>query len=178
MALVRTLIRAHAPEHPEDPAICLQAANDQILSDTRADSFVTVFYGILDAASGEMIFTNAGHNPPLLCRRDGNGAMARHAPLRTAGMPLGILPGVELGTARAEFAPGDYLVLYTDGVTEAQDREHNEFGDERLLAEIRRRDGGSVTALHRRIQVAVQEFVGEAPQSDDLTLMVVGRESS
>jgi len=81
-------------------------------------------------------------------------------------------------TAQAEFASGDYLVLYTDGVTEAQDGMHNEFGDERLLAQIRRQAGGSVTALHRRIQVAIQEFVGEAPQSDDLTLMVVGRESS
>jgi sigma-B regulation protein RsbU (phosphoserine phosphatase) len=69
-------------------------------------------------------------------------------------------------------------VLYTAGVTEAQDREHNEPGDERLLAEIRRQDGGSVTALQRRIQVAIQGFVGGAPQFDDLTAMVVGREGS
>lgn len=173
MALARTLIRAHAPEHAGNPAACLLAANDQILADTQADSFVTVFYGVLDPASGEMAFCNAGHNPPYWCRRNGE---APPAPLKTPGMPLGILPGVELGNGRVRLTPGDRLVLYTDGVTEAHDDALDEFGDERLLAEIANPDDLAAAELHRRIHAAVREFVGRAPQSDDLTLLIVGRE--
>ena len=88
---------------------------------------------------------------------------------------LGILPGIQLDSARAHFDPGDYLVLYTDGVTEAHDQALEEFGEQRLLEEITRRDGVSVPAIQGRIRAAVQAFVGDAPQSDDLTLMVVGR---
>ena len=96
-------------------------------------------------------------------------------PLRTVGTVLGILPGIQLHSARAHFDPGDYLVLYTDGVTEAHDQALEEFGEQRLLAEITSQDGVSVRAILRRIRAAVQAFVGDAPQSDDLTLMVVGR---
>jgi serine phosphatase RsbU (regulator of sigma subunit) len=177
MALSRTLIRAHAPEHADNPAACLLAANDQILTDTQADSFVTVFYGIVNPATGEMQFTNADHNPPYLCRQSGVTADAAPTPLRATGMPLGILPGVELGNGCVHLTPGDYVVLYTDGVTEAQDQVHNEFGKDRLLAEITRRDGDSVQAVHRRIHEAVGKFVGDAPQFDDLTLMVMAREA-
>jgi sigma-B regulation protein RsbU (phosphoserine phosphatase) len=72
-------------------------------------------------------------------------------------------------------APGDYLVLYTDGLTEAHDQAFNEFGKARLLAEIVRWDGASVGTIHHCIRVAVREFVGDAPQFDDLTLVVMGR---
>jgi serine phosphatase RsbU (regulator of sigma subunit) len=173
MALARTLIRAHAPEHAADPAACLLAANDQILSDTQADSFVTVFYGVLDPSNGNMLFCNAGHNPPYWCHRN---TKSPPVALKTVGMPLGILPGIELGNGQVDLAPGDRLVLYTDGVTEAHDAALEEFGDERLLAEISLGSSDGVKALHQRIHVAVKTFVGGAPQSDDLTLMVLGRD--
>lgn len=172
MALARTLIRAHAPDHASDPAACLRAANDQILADTQSDLFVTVFYGILDPATGDLPFANAGHNPPLLCHRDGRSA----EPLRNTGMALGVMPGMPLEDGRAALGPGDYLVLYTDGVTEAHDRDLQAFGDERLRTAALAADGASVAAIHQQILAAVEAFVGGAPQFDDLTLMVVGRE--
>ncbi len=173
MALVRTLVRAHAAHYVDDPAACLQAVNAHLLSDTQADMFVTMFYGVLNPATGKMRFSNAGHNPPYLHRRNGSAPKA----LRSAGMALGIVPDTRLGNARVQLAPGDYVVLYTDGVTEAHDREFNEFGNERLLTEITRRDDASVGAIHRRIRTAVRKFVGHAPQSDDLTLVVIGRKA-
>jgi sigma-B regulation protein RsbU (phosphoserine phosphatase) len=171
MALARTLIRAHAPEHAGDPAACLGAANDQILADTQSDLFVTVFYGILDPAAGEMVFCNAGHNPPYLCRGDGRPA----EPLANTGMALGVLPGVPLDKGRTRLETGDDLVLYTDGVVEAHDPDLYEFGNERLLAVLEATDGAAAETRHRRIRTAVAEFVGEAPQFDDLTLIIVSR---
>jgi sigma-B regulation protein RsbU (phosphoserine phosphatase) len=171
MALFRMLVRDHAPGYADDPAACLQAVNDQLLAETRADLFVTAFYGILDPATGEMRFSNAGHNPPYLCHRDG----APPGALRTAGMALGIMPHVQLGHAGVRLAPGDYVVLYTDGLTEAHDQAFNEFGKARLLAEIVRWDGAPVETIHHFVRVAVRKFVGDAPQSDDLTLVVIGR---
>ena len=172
MALARTLIRAHAPDHANDPAACLRAANDQILADTQSDLFVTVFYGILDPATGDMPFANAGHNPPLLCHRDSRPA----EPLRNTGMALGVVSGMPLEDGRAALGPGDYLVLYTDGVTEAHDRDLQAFGDERLRTTALAADGAPVAAIHQQILAAVEAFVGGAPQFDDLTLLVVGRE--
>jgi serine phosphatase RsbU (regulator of sigma subunit) len=172
MALARTLIRAHAHDHVGDPAACLVAANEQILSDTQSDLFITVFYGILDPATGEVTYANAGHNPPLLCHRDGRPAEL----LRNTGMALGVVPDLPLASAQAMLAPGDSLVLYTDGVTEAHDLEYNGFGSDRLLAAARPGDGAAAEQIHRRIRAAVDEFVGAASQSDDLTLMVVGRD--
>jgi serine phosphatase RsbU (regulator of sigma subunit) len=178
MALARTLIRAHAPDHARDPAACLRAANDQILADTQSDLFVTVFYGILDPATGDMVFGNAGHCPPLLWHRDGRPAER----LRNTGMALGVVPGVPLEDERAAFGPGDYLVLYTDGVTEAHDRDLKAFGDERLrtaaLSAPLATGSALAAAIHQQILVAVEAFVGGAPQFDDLTLMVVGREGA
>lgn len=171
MALARTLIRAHAADHAADPAACLLAANDQILADTQSDLFVTIFYAILDPATGAMTFANAGHNPPYLFRHDGRPA----EPLRNTGMALGVMPGITLDNGQANFAPGDYLVLYTDGVTEAHNPELDEFGSDRLLAQAASSDGVSAATIHHRIRAAVAEFVGDAPQFDDLTLMIVSR---
>ena len=97
--------------------------------------------------------------------------------MKRAGTAVGILPGIRLNTARAHFAPGDYLVLYTDGITEAHDQELDEFGDGRLLAAITCQDDACVETIHRRVHAAVQEFVGDAPQFDDLTLVLVGRQA-
>ena len=87
-----------------------------------------------------------------------------------------MLPGIELTNGHVHLVPGEHLVLYTDGVTEAQDLELNEFGDDRLLAEIKHPDDCSKEGIHRRIHAAIQEFVGDAPQFDYLALLVVGRD--
>jgi serine phosphatase RsbU (regulator of sigma subunit) len=173
MALARTMIRAHAPDHANDPAACLRAANNQIRSDTQSDLFVTVFYGILDPATGEMSFANAGHNPPLLYNQEGQPADL----LRNTGMALGVLVDLPLENDRAIITPGGYLVLYTDGVTEAHDEDLNPFGYERLLQATAASSGASIGAatVHGQILAILEAFVAGAPQFDDLTLMVAGR---
>lgn len=172
MALARTLIRAYAAEHVGDPAGCLLAANDRIVTDTHSDLFVTVFYGVLDPADGTLAFCNAGHNPPYLCRGEGQPI----EPLTNTGMALGVLAGVPLESKQVTLAPGDGLVLYTDGVTEAHNAALEQFGSERLLAYLAGVDGGRAGSVHEGIQARVAGFVGDAPQFDDLTLMVVSRQ--
>ncbi|MCL7452500.1 MAG: PP2C family protein-serine/threonine phosphatase [Anaerolineae bacterium] len=173
MALARTLIRAHAPDHPGNPAACLLAANMQILTDTHSDLFVTVFYGILNLETGVVHFANAGHNPPYLYSPDDGSSEA----LRNTGMALGVLAEMPLENGQVCLAPGDCLVCYSDGLVEAHDRDLCQFGSERLLAEIRAAAGRSAQQVQDGILSSVAAFVGDGPQFDDLTIVVVCRDS-
>jgi serine phosphatase RsbU (regulator of sigma subunit) len=173
MALARTLIRAHAPDYPDDPAACLLAANGQILTDARSDLFVTAFYGILDPETGVVDCANAGHNPPYLyCPADGSVET-----LVNTGMALGVIADMPLGKRRIRMAPGDSLVCYTDGVVEAHDQDIRAFGTERLLAEITAAGAQPAQGLHDRILSSLGAFVGDRPPFDDVTLVVVSRDS-
>jgi tetratricopeptide (TPR) repeat protein len=178
MALSRTLLRTYAAEYVEQPELALAAANERILADTHTDMFVTVFYGILDPQSGTLTYCNAGHNPPFLFEAGKPGAVRR---LRQTGVALGIFEAGGWESDRVQIDPGDVLVLYTDGVTEAQGATGVMFGEERLLEVVQARLGSPTTqkAVAHEIQEAVLEeirqFVGTAPQFDDLTLVVVVR---
>jgi len=176
MALARTLIRAYAAEHATevepDPAACLLAANDRIVTDTHSDLFVTVFYGILDPADGTLTFCNAGHNPPCLARADGQPIEM----LTNTGMALGVIEGVPLDNGQVSLAAGDRLVLYSDGLTEAHNSAMEQFGSKRLAEYLAQAAGERVQELHDGIHSRVREFVKDAPRFDDLTLMVVGRQ--
>ena len=125
MALSRTLIRTYAAEYDTQPELVLTAANHRILMDTRADLFVTVFYGILDPATGTLVYCNAGHNPPYLFGAQNspqqptqNGDAVKS--LRRTGMALGVLEESIWQQQTTQIDPGDVLVLYTDGITDAQ----------------------------------------------------------
>jgi serine phosphatase RsbU (regulator of sigma subunit) len=170
MALSRTLIRTYAFEYPEQPALALHAANKRILLDSRSSMFVTVFYGILDPASGTLTYANAGHNPPYLL-----SDRAEPQPLRNTGIPLGILHDTTWTAATVTLAPGDTLVLYTDGISEAHNQNNELFEVARLLdaAHLCRERGAE--AVQSAILAAVDRFVGDADQFDDLTLLVVVR---
>jgi serine phosphatase RsbU (regulator of sigma subunit) len=172
MALSRTLIRTYAFEYPEQPAKALHAASKRILSDSRSSMFVTVFYGVLDTASGTLTYCNAGHNPPYLLR-DG----AEPQPLPNTGIPLGIMPDVTWTTETAALESGDTLVLYTDGVSEAQNASREMFEDERLLDAVQSSREHTPQAVQDAILAAVDRFVGNVPQYDDITLMVVMRDA-
>ena len=171
MALSRTLVRTYAFEYPDRPEKALHAANKRILSDSRSSMFVTVFYAILDPARGSLTYCNAGHNPPYLVR-----AGADPLPLRNTGIPLGIANDAVWTSATVMLEPGDLLVLYTDGVSEAQNWAGELFEVERMLQATRTTPEQTAEAVHASILAAVERFVGDAPQSDDLTLMVVARE--
>jgi len=185
MALSRTLIRTYAAQYKTQPQLVLQAANSRILEDTQADLFVTVFYGVLDPATGTLTYSSAGHHPPYLVGT-GNGCSPRSMP-RT-GMALGVMEDVAWEQEVVHIAPGEALLLYTDGVTDAQNGQQEFFGDERLLEVLRLNLGpladpdpapGRVSHAERlrdALMAEIGRFVGDAPQFDDVTLLVALRE--
>ena len=174
MVLCRTTIRNSALRGWE-PAQALVLANQFIQEDSWADMFVSAFYGML-AADGRFRYTNAGHNPPLWWHDD------QCQPLPHHGIVLGVLPQIELPQHEVTIAPGDVLLFYTDGVTEAMTVDFEEFGVERLQTAVSEMLSTNLEAtaqeILERIQQAIRTFTGPAPQHDDFTLFVAKRESS
>ena len=169
MALSRIVVRVNATWHQQSPAEAIRGANAIITADSRGGMFVTLFYGILNAQDRTLTYVNAGHNPPLVCRRsDGS-----FSDLPATGMAIGAVPDAAYDAGTATLGPGDVLVLYTDGITEAENESQEFFGEDRLreaIAEARTRSAASIVDA---ILGSVQAFAGGAPQSDDITLMVV-----
>ncbi|HHH41792.1 MAG TPA: hypothetical protein ENK56_07275 [Chloroflexi bacterium] len=177
MALSRTLLRTYAVEYATRPERVLAAANRRILADAQAGLFITVFYGVLDPPSGRLTYASAGHNPPYLVRAAGEAGRAVQT-LRRTGIPLGILDEGTWERRTVHLAPGDLLVLYTDGVTEAQNAQGRFFGEERLLAVLQAHRERPAQAVCDALLTAVREFAGGAPPSDDITLVVVARQGA
>jgi serine phosphatase RsbU (regulator of sigma subunit) len=173
MALSRTLIRTYAFQHGCEPHLALQAANQRILEDTQNDLFVTVFYGVLDPADGTFRYCNAGHNPPYLFSPDRETAQT----LTRTAMPLGLFDDQLWEMAEVRMQPGDLLLLYTDGIVEAQDEEHELFGEAYLQQLGHYCRVKSAVFTQEKIVDAVYDFVGDAEQSDDMTLLVLKREN-
>jgi serine phosphatase RsbU (regulator of sigma subunit) len=172
MALSRTLIRTYAFEYPDQPALTFHAANKRILRDSRSSMFVTVFYGVLDPAQGTLIYCNAGHNPPFLLSGDAAPLL-----LRNTGIPLGISLDMSWRPETITIPAGSALVLYTDGISEAQDTAGAFFEVDRLHQAAQSPTAPGAQSIQRSILAAVDQFVGAAPQSDDLTLLVVTRDA-
>jgi sigma-B regulation protein RsbU (phosphoserine phosphatase) len=120
-----------------------------------------------------LTYSNAGHNHPLLFYGRGGEV----TPLTAKGMALGVLTGIELEQRETKLEPGDLLVLYTDGVTDALNAEMEEFGLPRLLSVVAEHREASAADVIRAINQAVDEFVGDTPQFDDFTLVVLKRET-
>ena len=168
MAVARTNLRELAAHYVE-PGACLAHTNDVLLAQNPMDLFVTVFYCMFDATTGRLSYSNGGHNPPYL--RRANGSVE---PLGgTGGLVLGVMPGIDYPNHTAQLLPGDRLVLYTDGVTEAFSPAGEAYGTERLIAEVKTHGTESAAALVERICSSVTAFAGTAPQSDDITLTVL-----
>ena len=170
MALSRTLLRATSMSG-RTPSDALHRTNALIMSDSRSDLFVTVFYGLLHPRSGSFTYANAGHNPPLWLNVR-SGTLQR---LHQHGMALGVIPDVPLGEYAIQIEPGDVLALYTDGVTEAFNVDGEEFGVERLEQVLRATAERSAEEIVAAIEAAVDEFVGDEPPFDDFTLVVMKR---
>ena len=128
--------------------------------------YATVFYATLDS-SGKLSFSNAGHCAPLLVRS--GGAIES---LHTTSMPVGMIPGAPFSEDERILSAGDRIVLYTDGVTEAQNAASDFFGKKRLREAVTQSAGLDCTGMHDAIQQALKDFTGGAEQSDDITLVV------
>ena len=146
-------------------------ANALILKDSQADMFLTAVYAVLETDTGRLIYANAGHNRPLWYRA-ATGAVTE---LGQRGIVLGAFEGIKLPEERLTLAPGDVLVFYTDGVTDALNGEGEEFGEERLQAVIAANIGGSADEMIDAISGALAAFTRGAEQGDDVTCVVVRR---
>jgi sigma-B regulation protein RsbU (phosphoserine phosphatase) len=168
MAVSRTNLHELAAHHT-DPGACLARTNDLLCTQNPMDLFVTVFYGILDAATGRLDYANAGHNPPLMRRIDGS-IEALSGP---GGRMLGVREGAVFPSHSVKLQRGDRLILYTDGVTEAFNASYEAYGEQRLIREIKAHGDGPAGSLVERICASVTSFAGTAAQSDDITLAVL-----
>lgn len=175
MALSRTLLRTYAFEYPTQPDHVLQVTNHRILTDTQADLFVSVFYAVLDPDSGMLTYANAGHNPPFLLRRQETG---RAELLTRTGMVLGVMADVTWEAAVIALQPGDTVVIYSDGVSDALNERGEFFGDERLQALVEQRRHSPATELLDTLLAAQQDFTGSAPRFDDATLLILQRQTA
>ena len=165
---MRTLLRA-AARRIADPARCLTLLNDILCFDNPDAMFVTAFYGVLDTATGEVLFANAGHNSPVHVTAAGTAAAVEHerAPI------MGVLDGITYKLSRLQMAPGDTLCCFSDGVTEALDPGNALYGDDRLEAVLRRHAGADLAALEAGVIGDVDRFIGSAPVADDITLLTL-----
>jgi sigma-B regulation protein RsbU (phosphoserine phosphatase) len=173
MALSRTLIRTYAWEYPSDPGRVLSAVNQRIILDSKSGLFVTVFYAVLDPIHGILSYANAGHNPPYYLNGKGLDSLKT---LKASGMALGIFEeeGWEQGSLL--LCSSDVLVIYSDGITEAQNTVGDFFGEDRLLDTVRAKALQSAQEIRAAIMAALNDFTGDAEQSDDVTLIVLSRD--
>ena len=153
------------------PGAVLSEVNRLLCDENDAMMFVTVFYGTYNPSSGELVYANGGHNPPALAHADGSSSVLP----TTNGIALGVADGFDYEERSVILKPGDTLVLYSDGVTEAMNEAGEEYGMERLQEVIAATSSGGAEEVTRAIFDSVKEFAGDAPQSDDITCLTLSR---
>jgi serine phosphatase RsbU (regulator of sigma subunit) len=154
---------------PGDLGGFMTRLNKATCANCPSNRFITFFFSVLDP-SGMLLHANAGHNPPVLMRATGETVM-----LEGGGPPLGILAFAPYGEQRGELGQGDMLVIYSDGVTEANNGALDEFGEKRLIQVLRDNRHKPAGEIVQAVTDAVAEFAAGAPQADDITLMVAKR---
>jgi sigma-B regulation protein RsbU (phosphoserine phosphatase) len=162
------LIKSFAKEDitPEE---VLSHVNQELAAENEACMFVTLFCGLFDMKSGEVQYANAGHNPPLVIKKDGT---IEWLP-RGRSLVLGAIQGIRYESERIRLSPGDSLFLYTDGVTEAMNHADELFSEERLANALSGSAGMEIEAAIGKIMDAIYSFSDGAPQSDDITMMMI-----
>ena len=168
MAVSRTLIKATGVRGVTTDE-CMRIVNNMLCGESVDSMFVTVFYGIYDLNTDTIEFTNAGHNPPYILHADGTVEMLKSS----CNLVLGAIEGISFGRESFKVQPGDALVMYTDGVTEAENINQEQFGEPRLEQTLAELNGAESQQIVETINSKVKEFAGEAPQSDDITQLVI-----
>lgn len=170
MSSLHAAIHAQCEAH-EEISKTLCAVNDYLAENTPPNRFVTLFYAELNPSNGELQFINAGHNPPLIARA-ASGAIEQ---LGSGGLPLGILPNASYQEGHTALEHGDLLVIYSDGVTETQNPEGEEFGVQRLSDVMARNITASAAGVRDRIEAALTKFAAGTSSVDDITMVIVKR---
>jgi phosphoserine phosphatase RsbU/P len=171
MTMTRGLLRALGQKN-ESPEKCLIQLNELLSSENDSSMFVTAFYGIYNTSTGELVYCNGGHNPPyLLTSKEGPKQIAR-----CEGLALGIMPNSDMFKEKTiQLNPTDRFLLYTDGVTEAMNIEHNLFTEDRLEHSLKDNFDKPLPEFVHTIVSDVKTFAGAHEQSDDITLLVIER---
>lgn len=167
MASLQGALRSHASLSDDGPAQAARAINAQIHALTDSNRFATFFWAVFEESGRALTYVNAGHNPPMLLRR--GGAVER---LATGGPPLGVFADAQYKQGTTALAPGDVLLVFSDGITEAPGENDAEFGEARLESALRDRAALPPAELCDAIIAAVLEYQAGAPQEDDMTVVV------
>jgi len=170
MSNLQAALKATASEQLPPEQLCGKV-NRIICDNVSSDKFITAFYGLLDGSCNRLVFTNAGHNAPILARQDGSWLR-----LNEGGVPLGLFPDWNYERGEVQLAAGDRLVLFTDGVTEVSNVDGEEFGEERLVTVLLENRHLSAAELQEKILAEVAKFSGGRFE-DDATLVVVAVDS-
>jgi sigma-B regulation protein RsbU (phosphoserine phosphatase) len=171
MSSLHAAVHAQADIH-NSLAKTIGAVNRYLVDSIPANRFVTLFYAELDPKNGALAFLNAGHNPPLIVHA--GGTMEQ---LASGGLPLGIMPNADFREGRTQLHPGDVLVIYSDGVSEATNPSGEEFGPTRLYEVVARNLEGSAAGIRDRIESALTKFCQGTPAADDITLVICKRQT-
>ena len=166
MAVTRSLFRNIAA-HTAEPHQMVMGINELLCDNNETNMFVTLFVGVLDLASGLLDYSNAGHDMPLLLTESGVTLLSCDP-----NIPAGVMSGWDYTCQQIQLQSGTTIFLYTDGLNEAEDVNHQQFGMDRVLMTANSADG-CPQSLIAAMTLAVQKFVGEAEQSDDLTLFAI-----
>jgi phosphoserine phosphatase RsbU/P len=153
------------------PDLLCNSLNSIVWKNTHPDRFITLFYAQLDGSARRLRYANAGHNAPIVVRAAGS-----HERLQEGGGVLGVFEDQSFGLGTVDLAPGDRLVLFTDGVTEASNREGEEFGEQRLLCLLEEHRNLSANGIQEKIAAAISEFSG-GHLTDDATLLILAVEA-
>jgi sigma-B regulation protein RsbU (phosphoserine phosphatase) len=168
MALTRSIVRASVGRAPS-PADGIAHANRLICADSTRGMFVTLFYALLNPPTGEITYVNAGHNPPLLCRADQD----QLTQLARTGMALGVVEDTPFEQHTLRLNPGDFMLLYTDGVTDATDAHEQDFGMERLQRVILDHRHAPAAEAMAALEQAIRDFAGPTAPFDDMAVVVI-----
>jgi sigma-B regulation protein RsbU (phosphoserine phosphatase) len=171
MAMTRTAFKISAmAHHPDLIESIFNVVNRFLCENNDSQMFVTMLGGILDLRTGRLQYTDGGHEPPFVVRRGGKTEMIE----KKGGVALAFMDNYPFSSGEIQLEPGDALVLYTDGVNEAMNMKRELFKDSRIQATLESlRDGESADVIVKTLMKNVSEFVGHAPQSDDITILVL-----
>jgi sigma-B regulation protein RsbU (phosphoserine phosphatase) len=150
------------------PKEIIQNSNQLIYQNTDPTKFITFFYGLLDVTNGQITYCNAGHDQPILLT-----SKSKLINLQTGGIPLGVLPEFEYENTNVNITEGEILILYSDGITEAWNENQEEFGLERLINKLQTSKDLNAIDIIKSVINEIQSFIGEVPQMDDMTMMII-----
>jgi serine phosphatase RsbU (regulator of sigma subunit) len=171
MSVVQASLRVIASQQHVSPSQLAERMNGFLYQSTGANKYATFFYAHLDRPGRQLRYVNAGHNPPYLVRRD--GGTTEVIDLTVGGTVIGLFPDMAFEEGTVDVRPGDLLVVFTDGVTEALNAAGEDFGEERLKDVLRTAAGAPADEVSTRLADMMAEWIGRAEQHDDLTFVVV-----